>query len=140
MHGALSRVAANAYLLAQASLPKAEASALLPVVDTSLSASVWNRENSFPRLYYALSSGFNSQITDLLSLEILLCFKIFKTVSQSFVEMVFSGPDVSPNSSLCTAHSILSNIWFRHASINNCSSIFNKSLKLNTGTSFPPRV
>jgi len=42
VHGALSRVAANAYLLAQASLPKAEASALLPVVDTSLSASVWN--------------------------------------------------------------------------------------------------
>ena len=63
-----------------------------------------------------------------------------KTVSQNFVKVVFSGPDVSPNSSLCTAHSILSNIWFRHASINNCSSIFNKSLKLNTGTSFPPRV
>src|SRR6218665_3589124 len=83
VHGALSLVAANAYL-AQASHPKAEASALLHVVDTSLSlslsASVWNLENSFQRLYYALSSGFKSPITDLLSLEILLCFKfkIFK--------------------------------------------------------------
>ena len=75
VHGALSRVATNAYL-AQASLPKAEA--LLSVVDTSLSASVWNLENSFQRLYYALSSGFKSLIAGLLSLEILLCFKIFK--------------------------------------------------------------
>src|SRR6218665_773740 len=61
-----------------------------------------------------------------------LCLKLLK--------IVFSDPHVSPNSSLCTAHNILSNIWFQHASINNCSSIFNRSLKLNTGTSFPPRV
>jgi len=27
---------------------------------------------------------------------------------------VFSGPDVSPNSSLYTAHRILSNRWRRH--------------------------
>ena len=50
VHGALSRVTANAYL-AQASLQKVEASALLPVLDTSLSASVWNWEKSFQRFY-----------------------------------------------------------------------------------------
>src|SRR6218665_1952414 len=47
-----------------------------------------------------------------------------KTVSQNFVKMVFSGPDVPPNSSLCAAHRILSIIWFRNASINNFSSMF----------------
>src|SRR6218665_2496234 len=60
------------------------------------------------RLYYAHSSGFKSPIADLLSLEILLCLRSLKTVSQNFVNMVFSGPDVSPNSSLYTAHRILS--------------------------------
>jgi len=60
-----------------------------------------------------------------------------KTVSK-FCQKGFSGPDISPNSSLCTAHRILSNIWCRHASINTFNSIFTKSLKLNTCTNFHP--
>src|SRR6218665_1174465 len=58
------------------------------------------------KIYYAFSSGFKCLIADLQSLEILLCVltKFLKIIR------VFSGPDVSPNSSLCTAFSQLNDV------------------------------
>ena len=119
----VSRVAANAYF-AQASLPKAETSALRIPCSKYVSL----RLSGTKRICF--KDCITLSLLDL-SAWLLICNLLksyyvlwsLKTVSQNFANSVFSGPDVSANSSLCTTHRILSNVWCRNVSINTFNSI-----------------